>query len=131
MKKDQRSVDGLAPTCERSDEDVSILEVEGFRGRCHMEGRNKVLVGMAEKVLKSIKRQVEKMGFKLSNTEGRKEGKRKVIASCGYLEEIFKECSKKAGVELATSVETLGVELRTRTRQLGAKTEGEEEKSVK
>ena len=41
--------------------------------------------------------------------------KSKVIASCSYLEEKFQKC------RLAIRVETLGVDLRTRTKQLGAK----------
>ena len=49
------------------------------------------------------------------------------MTSCGYLEEKFRECTKK-GVDLATSVETLGVDLRTRAKQLGGEREGEEEK---
>ena len=53
-------------------------------------------------------------------TQGGKEGKSKVIASCGSLEENFRECSKSEGVGVATRVDTLGVDLRTKTRQLGA-----------
>ena len=45
-------------------------------------------------------------GLKLSNTEGGKEGKRKVIASWGYLEEVSEKCSKREGVGFATRVET-------------------------
>ena len=97
------------------------LKLKVFVG--DMEGRNKELTGVAEKV-KSIGREVEEKGLKLSITEGGKEGKSKVIASCGYLEEKFQECTKPEGAELATSVETLGVDLRT-TKQLGAKEERE------
>ena len=46
---------------------------------------------------------------------------RGVITSCRYLEERYQECSKKEGVVVAMSVETLGVDLRTRTKQLEAK----------
>ena len=42
------------------------------------------------------------------------------MASHSYLADKFQECSKRAGVGLATSVGTPGVELRTRTKQLGA-----------
>ena len=42
-----------------------------------------------------------------------------MIASCSYLEEKFQECSHT--VDLATSVETSGVDLRTSTEQFGAK----------
>ena len=38
------------------------------------------------------------------------EGKRKMTASCGYLEEKLRDCSKE-GVTMTDSVETLGVDL--------------------
>ena len=62
---------------------------------------------------KSIRLVVEEKGL-------RKRGKNKMIASCSCLEEKFQECSKTEGVGLATSLETLEVDLRTRTKQLGA-----------
>ena len=71
-----------------------------------MEGQYKELPGVAEKVLKTIRREVEEKGFKLSITERGKEGKHKVIASCSFLEKKFQVCSKRGGVGLATSVET-------------------------
>ena len=70
------------------------------------------------KVLKKLKGEVKEIGLKLSNTEGGKEGKRKVITSCKYSEEKFQECSKKEGVDWATSVGTLGVDLRMRAKHL-------------
>ena len=76
---------------------------------------------MPEKVLKKSKREVEENGLKLSITEGGKEGKRKVIASCRYQEERLQDCSKKEGVVMATGVETLGEDMRMRSKQLGAK----------
>ena len=76
---------------------------------------------LAEKVLKKLKRDVEEKGLTLSITEGGKEGKSKVITSCRHLEERFQECTKKGGVAMATSVETPGVDLTTRTKQLGSK----------
>ena len=82
-----------------------------------MDRRNKKLVETEEKVLKKLKGEVEEKGLKLSNTEGGKEGKRKVITSWKYSEEKFQECSKKK--EWATSVGTLGVDLRTRAKHLG------------
>ena len=81
-----------------------------------MEGRYNELAGIAEKVLMSIKGKVEENCSKLSNTEGGKVGQGKVMAMCGYLEETFWECNKKR-MELATSVGTLGVDL----KQPGAK----------
>ena len=68
-----------------------------------INGRNKVLVKLAEKVLKKLNENC----LKLSITEGGTEGKRKAITFCKYLEEWFQESSKKEEVALATSVETL------------------------
>ena len=73
---------------------------------------------MTKKVMKKLKEEVEKRGLKLSVTENGKEGKSKMIPSCGYLESQF---SKEEGVTLADCVETPGVELRTRVKRLGAK----------
>ena len=64
---------------------------------------------------KIVKREAEAKGLKFSIAEGES----KVITSCGYFVEKFQECSKK-GVVLATSVETLELQLGTRTKQLGA-----------
>ena len=44
-----------------------------------------------------------------------------MIASCGFLEDELRQCSKEAGVTTADSVETLGVDLRARVKKLGAK----------
>ena len=65
--------------------------------------------------------------MKRSITQGRNERKSKAIISCKNLEETFQECNKKEGVAFETSVETPGVDLRTRTEQLGAKGESEKE----
>ena len=54
-------------------------------------------------------------------TEKGKEGKSKMIASCGLLENELSQFSKEEGVTLADSMETLGVDLRTRVRRLGVK----------
>ena len=48
----------------------------------------------------------------MSVTENGKEGKSKVIASCGFLENELRQFSRE-GVTLADSAETLGVNLRT------------------
>ena len=84
------------------------------------------LAGIAEKFLRATAREVGDEGPKIVNrgrmrTEKGREGESKVIASCSYLEANFQRCSKKGGVALANSVETLGVDLTTRTKQLGAK----------
>ena len=44
-----------------------------------------------------------------------------MIASCGFLENEFRQFSREEGVTLPDSVETLGVDLRTRVKRLGAK----------
>ena len=44
-----------------------------------------------------------------------------MIASCGFLENELRQFSREEGVTLADSVETLGVDLRTRVKSLGAK----------
>ena len=75
---------------------------------------------MAKKVMKKLKEEVGEKGPKLSVTENDKEGKSKMIASCGFLENELSQFSKE-GVTLADSVETLGVDLRTRVKKLGAK----------
>ena len=71
--------------------------------------------------MKKLKEEVEKKGLKLSVTENGKEGKSKMKASCGFLENELSQCSKEEGITLADRVETLGVDLRTRVKRLGAK----------
>ena len=71
--------------------------------------------------MQKCKEEVEEKRLKLSITENGKEGKSKMIASCGYLVEKLQECSKEEGVTVADSVETLGVDLRTRVKRQGAK----------
>ena len=44
-----------------------------------------------------------------------------MIASCGFLENELRQFSREEAVTLAESVETLGVDLRTRMKRLGAK----------
>ena len=69
---------------ERIRECVSASEAEGFRCgiTAFVEGRDKWLPGIAEKILKSIMKEVEEKGPRLSITEGGMEGKFKVVASC-------------------------------------------------
>ena len=57
----------------------------------------------------------------MSVTENGKEGKGKMIASCGFLENELRQCSKEEGVTTADSVDTLGVDLKTKVKRLGAK----------
>ena len=81
---------------------------------------------MAKKVMKTLKKEVERKGLKLSVTEDEKEGKSKMIASCGFLENELRQCSKEEGVTMANSVEKLGVDLRSRARSWDQKKKREE-----
>ena len=71
--------------------------------------------------MRKLKEEVEKEGLKLSVTEKGKEKKSKMIASCGFLKEELRQCSKEEGVTLAESVETLGEDLSTGAKRLGVK----------
>ena len=70
--------------------------------------------------MRKLKRRRREKG-PLSVTEKGKEGKSKMIASCGFLEDELRQCSKEEGVTMADSVETLGVDLRTRVKSWGVK----------
>ena len=69
---------------------------------------------------------MEKRGLKLSVTENGKEGKSKMIASCGFSEDEVRQRSKEEGVRMADRVETLGVDLRTRVKRVGSKRKSEQ-----
>ena len=84
-------------------------------------GRNKEVAEMAKKVMKKLKEEVEKKNLKLSVTENGKEGRSKMIASCGFLEEALRQSCEEEGVTLVDCVETLRVDPRTRVKRLGAK----------
>ena len=83
---------------------------------------------MEKKVMKKLKEEVVKKGLKLSLTDNGEEGKSKMIASCGFLENELRQFSSEEGVTLADRVETLGVDLRTRVKRLGAKEEARRKK---
>ena len=51
-----------------------------------VKGKNKEVAEVAKKAMKKLKEEVEKKGLKLSLTENGKEGKSKMIASSGFLE---------------------------------------------
>ena len=63
---------------------VSVDDITSF-----MEGRIKELPGIAEKVLKAMRLEVEEKSLKLSITEAGRDGKCNVVASCGCLEQQF------------------------------------------
>ena len=91
-------------------------------------GKNKVVADMAKKVRKRLREDGQRKGLKLSVNENGKEGKSKMIASCGFLVYNLRQYSKDEGVMLADSVETLGVDLRTRVKKLGAKEQARRKK---
>ena len=86
------------------------------------EGEKQKHSGTGKEVMKKLTEEVEKEGLKLSVTDNGKEGKSKMITSCGFRENELRQFSKKEGVTLvADSVETLGMDLRTRVKRLRAK----------
>ena len=91
-----------------------------------LKGRNKEVAEKAKKVMKKLKEEVEKKCLTLSVTENGKEGKSKMIASCGFLENELRQCSKVGGVTMADSVKTLGVDLR-RVKKAGSQRRSKEE----
>ena len=76
--------------------------------------KNREVAEKAKKVMKKLK-EVEQEGLKLSVTENGREGKNKMNASCGFLENELRRFSRE-GVTLAESVESLGVDLREKMR---------------
>ena len=53
-----------------------------------------------------------------------------MIASCGSLESELRQFSREDGVTMADSVDTLGVDMRTRIKNLGAKEKAKRKKEV-
>ena len=53
---------------------------------------------MAEKVMKRLREELERKSLKLSVSASGKEGKSKIIASCGFLVEGLRQCSIEEGV---------------------------------
>ena len=63
---------------------------------------------MAKKVMKKVKKEVERKGLKLSVTENGKEGEGVVVASWGFLETEL--ALMQQGRKSDNGVETLGVD---------------------
>ena len=83
--------------------------------------KNRETTEIEKKVtMKKLKEEVEKKRLQLSVTENGKEGKSKIIASCGFLENELRQFSREEGVTLADGVGTLCVDSRTRVKRLGA-----------
>ena len=78
-----------------------------------------------KKMMKKLKEVVEKKSLKLSVTENGKEGKSKMIASCGFLENELSPFSKEEGVTLADGV---GSGLENKSPEVGSERKGEKKK---
>ena len=63
----------------------------------HSSGVNRDVAEMAKEVMKKLKEEVERKGLKLSVNESGKEGKSKMIASCGFLEHELRQFSREEG----------------------------------
>ena len=98
---------------------VFVADIAAF-----MEQRNKELPGIAENLLKSIRREIEEKFLKLSIKEGGKEGEINVVASCSNIKEVSgvqqermcRSCNRCGDIRLGADLRE-----RERTRQLGAK----------
>ena len=77
--------------------------------------------------MKKLKEEVEEKCLKLLVTENGKEGKSKMIASCGFLDAELRQFSKEEGVTLADSVETLGG-LENKSQEVGSERKNEKKK---
>ena len=93
------------------------------------KGKNRDVAEMAKKVMKKLKEEVDGKGLELSMTEGGKEGKSKMIASCGFLENELRQYNKEEGVTRV--VGTLGVDLRTRVLRGWEQKNKREERNAK
>ena len=89
-----------------------------------MEGQHKELPGIAEKFFLKSSKELEEKGFRLSNTEGRKQWKGRVIASSSSLDQKFQKCSRREGVGLAASVETIRTGPQKESEEVGSEGEG-------
>ena len=67
---------------------------------------------------------IRTQGLKLSITEGEKKERARQSLPASVRRRGFRNGAKKGGVVLASSVETLGVDLRTRPKQVGDKARG-------
>ena len=62
-------------------------------------GTNREVAAMAKEGMKKLKEEIEKKGLKLSVNENGKEGRSKMIASCGFFENELSQFSKEGGKE--------------------------------
>ena len=82
--------------------------------------KNEEVAEVAQKVMKRQREEVERKGFELSVKQNGTEGKSKMIASCGFLVDELRQCSKEEGVTVADRVETLERKSAQRRQERGA-----------
>ena len=82
---------------------------------------------MARKVMKKLKEEVERKGLKLSVTEDGKEGKSKMIASCGFLENELRQFSREKGSDLGRQRGNTWCRPDNEGKKVGRKGKSEEE----
>ena len=87
--------------------------------------KNNVVVEMAKKVMNNFfkEEEVERKGHRRW-----KEGKSKMIASCGFLENELRQPSGEE-VTITDSVEALGVDLRNNVKRLGVNEKARKKKN--
>ena len=88
-------------------------------------GKNRQVAEMAKTVMKKLKEEVGTKGFELSVTENGKEGMRKMIAPCGFLEDELRSYSKEERVTTAGSVETIEGGLENERQEVGSERKSE------
>ena len=84
-------------------------------------GKKREVAEMAKKVMKKLKEEVEKKGLRLSVTESGKEGKSKMIASCGFFEDELRQCCKEERSDVGRQCGNAGYRLENKWRQLPRK----------
>ena len=93
-----------------------------------VQGGNKDVAEMAKKVMKKLKEEVEKKGLKLSVTENGKEGKSKMVASCGFLESELKPIQKRRRSDLGRQCGNAGSGLKNKGQEVGSERKSEKKK---
>ena len=78
-----------------------------------------------KKVMRKLKEEVEKKGFKLSVTENGKEGQSKMIASCGFLENEISQFMKRRRSDDGRQCGNVGSPLENQSQELGSERKSE------
>ena len=93
-----------------------------------VERKNEEVAEMAKKVMKKLREEIEKKGLQLSVDENGKEGKSKMIALCGFLEDELRQFRREEGVTMANSVANAGRRLENKSEKDASKRKSKEEK---